>query len=57
MRKQAVGVAPYVGVNLARYRFYVPYHRLEEARDVALAVSDPESEPEEQEPGEQDEQD
>ncbi len=41
MRKLSVGVAPFVGSNLARYRFYVPYPRVEEARSVLRELLTP----------------
>lgn len=34
MRKQSVGVAPLIGSNLARYRFYTPYARFADAQQV-----------------------
>lgn len=41
MRRQAVGVAAYVGSNLARYRLYTLYSRYEEAVQLCAEVLEP----------------
>lgn len=41
MRRQAVGVAAYVGANLARYRLYTLFSRYEEALALCTEVLEP----------------
>lgn len=41
VRRLSVGVAPYVGANLARYRFYAPYERLEDAMQLCAEMLEP----------------